>query len=402
MIYILTRETWPFNPDWSDRRSLFQYVNLEYFIKNFLFPDTPSKTHILNYDDNALPNDTVEKLLQENTDIKIFACDLDCFGPESKRSLLSYDEYLCNKYPDVFFIFFYHELDLTFLLDNSAKKLKNVIYVLNSFNTNEPDELNTKVFPYYLINSYLQKNYDAMFDLYKQMYQLRKYKKYNFLNGIHKPHRYAAYKLIKKHNLLDDGFFSYLDYTNFTKQESHLKQTADFLNMSVDELKNELSTVEIPYLLETFESYDQPGIFATPFLIPPIYSWQSYISITSETNYIEMSNIVSLSEKSFKAFAGFNIPLIYGQPSITDYLKNLGFDMFDDLFDNTTVNSKVETFEKLDRNLQVIKNMSLEELHKFYVNNFDRIFYNFELMTKQMKDRHFKQIHNNVKSLFDK
>jgi hypothetical protein len=402
MIYILTRKTWPFNPDWSDKRNLFQYINLEYFIKNFLFPDTPTKVHILNKDDGAFSNETIERVLQENTEIKIFAFDLDCFEADNKNALLSYDEYLCNKYPNVFFIFFYHELDLTFILNNSAKKLSNVIYVLNSFNTNEFDNLNTKVFPYYLINSYLQKNYDMMFDLYKQNYQLRKYKKYNFLNGVHKPHRYAAYQLIKKHNLLEEGFFSYLDYTNFTKQESYLQQTAQFLNMSLDEFKNDLSTTEIPYLLETFESHDQPGIFATPFLIPPIYSWQSYISITSETNYIESSNIVSLSEKSFKAFAGFNIPLLYGQPSITDYLKNLGFDMFDDLFDNTTVNNKAHTFEKLDRNLQVIKNMSLEELHKFYVNNFDRIQHNFKLMTEHIKEKHFKQIHTNVKSVLNK
>lgn len=396
MIYVLDRKTWHFDPTWSGPNNPFQYVDLEYFITKFLFVNEPTTVNVVN-EDNRASLEFVDELLKNNPDIKVFACNLDAFV--NKASLLLYDEEICKKYPNVFFIFFYHELDFTILLNSKVEQLNNIAYVLNSFNTSDMMSLTDKVFPYYIINSYLQKNYNLLNDLYQSQYSLRKSKKYNFLNGIHKPHRFAAYQLIKKHNMLEDGFFSYLDYPNFLEQESHRKETAEWLNISLEEFENELKTTKIPYLLETYEPTPQPGIFYTPFLVPPIYSWQSYISITSETNYVESSNIVSLSEKSFKAFAGFNIPLIYGQPNIVDYLKELGFDMFDDLFDNTPTNNKADTLAKLDRNLQVINNMSFEELHNFYLNNYERIKHNFYHLTKRMKNFHFSKIKQSYEKL---
>lgn len=400
MIYVLDINSWPFDPMWPNNKEPFQYITLEYFVKDFLFKEQPTHVHKIENGSSKISIETVDKILSENTNIKIFACNLDAF--EDKQSLLLYDEILCNKYPNIFFIFFYHELDFTFLVDNKSRSIRNIMYVINSFSTNDYEELNNKIFPYYLINSYLQKNYESMYKMYHPNYNLRKIKKYNFLNGIHKPHRFAAYQLIKKHDMLDDGFFSYLDYTKFLKDEHYIKQTADWLNMDKDEFVELAKQFEVPYLLETYEPQNQPGLFAAPFLIPQIYSWQSYISITSETNYIESSNIVSLSEKSFKAFAGFNIPLIYGQPFITEYLKKLGFDMFDDLFDNTVTMYKPATLEKLDKNLQVIKNMSLEELHNFYVKNYDRIKNNFYNLIYKLKDNHFNEINKNVNAICNK
>jgi len=400
MIYILTREGWPFNKEWKEDKTLFQYVNLEYFVTQFLFKDEPAKVHNMRHEDTLVTNEIIDKILSENPDIKLFACDLDCF--QNKQSLLSYDEHICKKYPNVFFIFFYHELDLTLIVNENTKKLSNAIYVLNSFNTSNPDLLDGKVFPYYLMNAYTQKYYDRMRNMYRPNELLRKCKKYNFLNGVHKPHRFAAYQLIKKYDMLKDGFFSYLDYPRHSKDEGYIKQTADFLDMEVNEFKQCLSTFEIPYLLESFEPLTAAGIFSAPFIIPPIYSWQSYISITSETNYIEKTNLVSLSEKSFKAFTGFNIPLIYGQPNLVDYLRHLGFDMFDDLFDNTPTHNKSATFEKLEKNIQTINNMSYQELHNFYTNNLDRIYHNFNNMVNRSKEKQFNQIRSLTQSIFKK
>lgn len=400
MIYILTREGWPFNKAWEEDKTLFQYVNLEYFVTQFLFKDEPAKVHNMRHEDTLVTNEIIDKILSENPDIKLFACDLDCF--QNKQSLLSYDEHICKKYPNVFFIFFYHELDLTLIVNEDTRKLNNAIYVLNSFNTGNLDLLDGKVFPYYLMNAYTQKHYNTMRNMYRPNENLRKCKKYNFLNGVHKPHRFAAYQLIKKYDMLNDGFFSYLDYPRHSEDERYIKETADFLDMEVDEFKQCLSTFEIPYLLESFEPLTAPGIFSAPFIMPPIYSWQSYISITSETNYIEKTNLVSLSEKSFKAFTGFNIPLIYGQPNLVDYLRHLGFDMFDDLFDNTPTHSKSATFEKLEKNIQTINNMSYQELHSFYTNNLDRIYQNFNNMVNRSKEKHFNQIRSLTQSILKK
>lgn len=408
MIYVLDHTPWHFDDTWNDKKNIFQYITFPYFIKNFLFVGEDIKLH--STERNEVSVGYVEKLLEENPDISVFACNLDCF--DNKNSLMLYDEHICKKYPNVFFIFFYNELDITFLNNHDTDSLNNVIYVLNSFSTQNLDrryiDTQPKVFPYYLINSYLQGNYKNMYNLYYNTYNLRKIKKYNFLNGIHKPHRIFAYDLIKKHELLDEGFFSYLDYTKFVNKDEHVQGVAEFLDMSIDECKEYLSKFQIPYLLETYDSKlsfplnQQPGVYPTPFLTPPIYSWQSYINISSETNYIEKVNIVSLSEKSFKAFAGFNIPLLYGQPNLVDYLRHLGFDMFDDLFDNTTTHHKAGMIEKLDKNLRTIKNMSLEDLHEFYVHNWGRIEGNFLVLTEQLKIEHFNKIKNYVKRVLNK
>lgn len=395
MIYVLEKKTWHFDSSWSNHKDPFQYIDLEYFIKEFLFKDQPLTHHLLEQDEKV-PVATIDKILSENSDIKVFACNLECF--QNTKQLLMYDEFISKKYPNVFFIFFYHELDV--ILDNNipTNGQANVIYIVNSFAINNPHHV-SRVFPYYLVNSYLQKNYGIMMSLYTPNANLRKFKKYNFLNGVHKPHRFMAYDLIKKNDLLDDGFFSYLDYPHHLQDYDYKKQTSDWLGIGLEEFEDYLTNFKIPYLLETYEPVDQPGIFPTPFINPQIYSWQSYVSITSETYSIINSDIVSLSEKSFKAFAGFNIPLIYGQTHLYDYLRDFGFDMFDDFFDNSKVLTKEEMITQLDNNLKKLKNISMKELHEFYVKSSDRIFHNFETLTNRMKDRHYEEIHKHVNKL---
>jgi hypothetical protein len=111
-----------------------------------------------------------------------------------------------------------------------------------------------------------------------------------------------------------------------------------------------------------------------------------------------MKNDLVLSEKSFKPFFGFNIPLIVGQPTGLKYLKDLGFDLFEDLFDISPKNTKVEIFQQFDKNLKVIKNMSKLELHNFYVENIQRIEHNFNLLTFRLKEKDIENINNFLKN----
>lgn len=397
MIYILNRNKMKFNyfKDMVDRP--FQYVNLEYVITDFLFKDQPTKVHHIHNDEERIDVETVEKILQENPDIKIFACDFDCFTYKAK--LINYDEDLCKRYPNIFFIFFYDELDFTLLLNSRTAELQNAAYIINSFNTSDAKQLRNKVFPYYMVNLYLQKNMGMIESMHRMHNKMRRYKKYNFFTGVHKPFRFLAYQLLNKHNLLNDGFVSYLDFTGYLKQPEKIQETAEWLNISVEELERELSTLEIPYLLETYDGHYKPGLFETPFIIPPTYAMQSYISINSETNYMENTNLVSLSEKSFKAFAAYNIPLIFGQPSLVEYLRSLGFDMFDDLFDNTPVNNRSELHSSLDKNLGIIKNMSYRELHEFYFSNAPRLLKNYHVLMSTLKSSNYEIINRNAKAI---
>jgi hypothetical protein len=222
----------------------------------------------------------------------------------------------------------------------------------NSFVTNLNNIKN--ITSYYVVNNYLQEKYIYFIErLFLMIDRMVKDKKYNFYNGVHKPHRLKCYELIKNNNLLNEGYFSYADFAFLSKNDDDKTYFMDFLDMKTEDECNEyLSNFEIPLLYDTLDS--DPNVFVA-FAIPPQTSMQSYISITTETFFQDNDNKdLIFSEKSFKPFYGFNIPLIIGQPTGLKYLKDLGFDLFEDLFEITTTYNKNELFEQLNKNLEKI------------------------------------------------
>jgi hypothetical protein len=397
MIYVLTKETNPLDPKWENLSNIFQYVNLEYVVQDFLFTD--QKTIINKIEKNStLTIDEIDNIIKDNLiETKIFICNLHV--SDNSYSLAIHSKIFAEKYKEIFFIFYYEETDVLLYSNFLENVPDNIIYIVNSFGINNKNI--NKIFPYYFVNSYLQKYYKSMWAIFNGNEGLRKVKKYNFFNGVHKPHRFVAYDLIKQNELLDEGFFSYLDYPKYLQNDLHIKSLSNWYEMNYDEFKLFLNDFEIPYLNDCYDKNpSQPGNFYAPFLHPPIYSWQSYVCITSETNYFESGDVVSLSEKSFKPFAGFNIPLIYGQPYLVEYLRSRGFDMFDDLFDNTPVFGKHDMINQLNRNLSVIKNMSMEDFHWYYLENFRRIEHNFNRLL-EMKGMDFYNINNIMNNYFD-
>jgi hypothetical protein len=201
-----------------------------------------------------------------------------------------------------------------------------------------------------------------------------------------------SYELVKNNNLLNEGYFSYADFAFLSKNNDEIAHFMDFLDIKTEEEYNQyLSNFEIPVLYDTLDS--DPNIFVA-FAIPPQTSFQSYISITTETFFENNSKDLVFSEKSFKPFYGFNIPLIIGQTTGLKYLKDLGFDLFEDLFEITPTYSKTEIFEQFDKNLEKIKKISKLELHTFYEKNLNRIYHNFEILTNRLKERDLENLNN--------
>lgn len=271
---------------------------------------------------------------------------------------------------------------------------ENLFFIMNSYNNlyELPNYTlhNKNVLDYYKMNAYSQHDYNKfMCELFFYISNTRRIKKYNFFNGIHKPHRLKCYDIIKKNNLLEDGFFSYLDYAEFKNDPVYNNQFVDFLDLNnLEEYTKYLQDFKIPYLCDSYHS--DANIFV-PFLIPPQFAFQSYISITTETFYSENLSI-SISEKSYKAFHSFNIPLIFGMPLANKYLTDLGFDMFDDLFDTSIKFSKKDQYEQFEKNVKIIKNMSIKEIHSFYTSNLNRILHNYNNLTKIQKELNYKKI----------
>jgi hypothetical protein len=403
MIHILECKTSYFdkNPD-----ILLQYVNITRIFEK-LISETKFIKNKLNYDRyifyKEIPKtekinlETFYRYIDSN-DVSILICNIEIFE-NCYTSPNYYFNEISKKYPHIKFIvcsdetfFKYTEIEYTH---------SNVFYITNGIdkpysfvkNINQIKNLTS----YYIVNNYLQENYVYFIEkLFSMIDTMVKDKKYNFYNGVHKPHRLKCYEIIKKNDLLDDGYFSYADFALFSKSNDNIEYFMQFLDITdIKEFENYLSNFQIPLFYDTVES--NPNVFV-PFVIPPQTSFQSYITITTETNFQnEYDRDLVFSEKSFKPFYGFNIPLIIGQPTGLLYLKDLGFDLFEDFFDITPTYNKNDIFNQLDKNLQKLKKLNKLEIHNFYKSNLPRIYNNFYVLTHKLKKMDLENLNNFLK-----
>lgn len=287
---------------------------------------------------------------------------------------------IAKRYSDIFFIFFFNETYYYNTLGDT--EIKNFVCVSNGIE-NYKQNTDDRYFNYYILNTLIQGEYNSfLYYIFKSTLDLKRQKKYLFYNGAHKPYRLKVYELLLKHNLLDDGFYSYLAYAQTLVEKQHL--FLDFFNMDKKQFDEYIKQFKIPYLCDSIDNTSQNIFF--PFVNPPQYAFQSYINITTETTYIDDRDWVSTSEKSFKSFLSFNIPLIFGQRKLNTYLKDLGFDLFDDLFDTSEVSTREEMFNQFENNIKVIKNMSEVDLHNFYVEHMSRLENNFSTIITTAKN----------------
>lgn len=104
-------------------------------------------------------------------------------------------------------------------------------------------------------------------------------------------------------------------------------------------------------------------------LNPQIYN-TTLINLVSETFYMEKgNNIISemfLTEKTYKAFAAYQIPIIIGPKGTVERLRSYGFDMFDDIIDHSYdhENGDIRLFLAIDNLKRIVYNSSIEELNQ--------------------------------------
>jgi hypothetical protein len=127
------------------------------------------------------------------------------------------------------------------------------------------------------------------------------------------------------------------------------KRLVDLCGDKVRASLGNFSTYTIPSRdIDTFKSLMHP--YSYPFsqgtdskiIVHPATSqkspghvlFKSLLSIVNETNDFSNKN-VQLSEKSFKVFAWHQIPIFSASPQQVETIRNIGFDMFDDIIDHS-------------------------------------------------------------------
>lgn len=211
-------------------------------------------------------------------------------------------------------------------------------------------------------------------DLNEVVYGLKwsdtpKEKLYTCLIGEPRPHRVYMYKSLVDAGLIENGYVSF-----FKKIDFHFKRIKG----------------------DTFESfYNLPLIqldennFDGRFGLHNNLAKKSYIDIVLESSH---TPIPFKTEKCVKPFYNLQFPLIIGHQGIVQDLRDMDFDMFDDVidhsYDNVDVISDLDsTHSDVKIKSEMISNQILKllktDIHSLYIKNKERFLYNQENLYKK-------------------
>lgn len=203
-------------------------------------------------------------------------------------------------------------------------------------------------------------------------------------NRSPKVHRYGILTLLKHEGILEDvnwslvpsysaadrGFFG----TLFNRQD--FKKYNDEIEYfrSVDIKRSDYEVDEKWFKPNTHE-INVDGL-PTWMRIPEkeLTFENSYVNIVTESAYIDSESVVHITEKSFRPFYHYQLPIFVASHHHIRHLKEIyGFDMFEDIIDHSyddVVNHRDRLFKIVDE----IKRLDgkKEEIKEFYKNNYER------------------------------
>lgn len=233
-------------------------------------------------------------------------------------------------------------------------------------------------------------------------------------NRQQKPHRYAILSLLKKNEIIDNVNWS------LTSGQKRNKDDWYFLDSVLDREQIEEMKPEIEYFFdidiknsdfedskwfmmgngevnrEGFPELEGSAGESGGLMLPehsPAHT-NSYINIVNESLFMDDTNVIHISEKSFRPFAFYQIPIIVAtQHHIKKMKEEYGFDFFDDL-----VNHSYDDLPSIKERIsgvmsEVIRlNNNPKMVMDFYTKNKDRFEKNREIVCKipdKLDDYHF-------------
>ena len=233
-------------------------------------------------------------------------------------------------------------------------------------------------------SSFLPITYSKKFTKFNNEFNTNK--KFLFLvqNRRLKPHRFATMCFLMKNNILPKTDWSFI--------ENHMLGDFDFFNSNnlYNLSSKNIYENEIKILTNTIlkKNYHETDIFdseyVVDFMIPKTFQ-DSYVNITTESHFIESD--IHITEKSFKPFYFYQIPIIIGTHGHVKKMKELyGYDFFDDIIDHS-YDDVVDNKERLDMVLNEILRVSNNEdtIIKFYKSNKARFEQN-KMITQELKN----------------
>ena len=188
-------------------------------------------------------------------------------------------------------------------------------------------------------------------------------KKYICYNRLEKWHRAEIVNWLKQNEHLQDGYVSYppdltLDYTDFSD------------NWAYHKICN--------------QHYDT-----------------SFFSIINEAQFGSYTHCY-LTEKTWKAIFNFHPFVIVGAPNSLKYLKDKGFDIFEDIFDSS-YDKIIDKDERLSKIVSILgdfmSNNSLDDLQKLRIDIYDRLLHNYNHFWGDFRQYVTKDFNNKIEDI---
>lgn len=338
-------------------------------IEDKLIGEPPYEDRLINHLNQIKPN---------SKDIVVF--DYSYLAGYDSRELELKLNQLSRNYNNCKFVLFDDDNQHPYL-DTERYTVFSNIFQLSNFDTNSIHQLdlNCNYYRFRAPKQYYFEHIEPIIDIFKL--NLRE-KKCNLFIGVDKLERLEIFKYFYNIGLEKDSYTAYSGYTS-NYEDSQISN-------SLQEFKNQY----IPKILDTPFWKSEMG--SVNVEIPPLpYTMNSYVSCILETQLLD-GGMIHLSEKSWNPFISKNIPLILGSSGINQYLMGIGFWLAEDLFDLTPKTTRTDILNQYKSNLDIINNMSYEELDTYYNKNMQNIDNNFD----RIKNEKFIYKQNNYKSIY--
>jgi hypothetical protein len=207
-------------------------------------------------------------------------------------------------------------------------------------------------------------DYPRIADLDPNKIRTKKYLCWN--RTMNRPHRLGLAYLALKHNLLNDGLFSFLHGIH--------RDAVDQLAMLIDDTKENVQLCidkiasMVPYELDTQDlTPEGKEGFQTNENNKKEFYTDTYLHITSETLFDAVSTPF-MSEKTFRPILNLQ-PFIYvGNYKGLEELRRLGFKTFDGYIDESydLEPDPKKRFALIEKEIARFSSMSMQELHNWY------------------------------------
>ena len=226
-------------------------------------------------------------------------------------------------------------------------------------------------------------------------------------------HRVMLLTHLKNLNLLKDDIIDWSMVEKYNTNVSndiyvqsikHFKGYIDPNNkMLVNDYKVITSTKKLSYYEQNVNWFDSVGNFNQyEYLTLSSYK-NSYINIVTESKFNFNENIIHITEKTFKPFYYFQIPIFLASHNHVKILrKEYEFYLFDDLIDHS-YDDEIDDIKRFHMVIKEIQRLSTmrEEISIYYKNNVNKIIHNHNIIKtyseRKIEENYFLNLINENK-----